>query len=60
MAPQNKLTGTQLIHTDDNHDGPEVAPSISVSTSQSAHLFPIPSTALTRFVYPDLDSVQVA
>ena len=60
MAPQNKLTGTQLIHTDDDHAGPEVAPSISVSTSQSAHLFPIPSTALMRFANPDLDSVQVA
>ena len=60
MAPQNKLTGTQLIHTAADHAGPEVAPAISVSTSQSAHLLPIPSTALTRFANLDLDSVQVA
>ncbi|PIL37243.1 hypothetical protein GSI_00936 [Ganoderma sinense ZZ0214-1] len=35
MAPKdtNKLTGTQLIHTDDELHGPEVAPSISVSTT---------------------------
>ncbi|TBU33245.1 cystathionine gamma-synthase [Dichomitus squalens] len=33
MAPNTKLTGTQLIHTDDDLHGPEVAPSISVSTT---------------------------
>ncbi|KAI1796290.1 cystathionine gamma-synthase [Ganoderma leucocontextum] len=35
MAPKdtNKLTGTQLIHADDELHGPEVAPSISVSTT---------------------------
>ena len=38
MAPndqvKNKLSGTQLIHADDALHGPEVAPSISVSTSK--------------------------
>ena len=40
MAPQakniknvNKLSGTDLIHGDDGLHGPEVAPSVSVSTS---------------------------
>ncbi|KAM5534316.1 hypothetical protein V8D89_012044 [Ganoderma adspersum] len=35
MAPKdtNKLSGTQLIHADDELHGPEVAPSISVSTT---------------------------
>lgn len=42
MAPKdtNKLSGTQLIHADDELHGPEVAPSISVSTSQSSKPFP--------------------
>lgn len=36
MAPKAapKLNGTQLIHADDELHGPEVAPSISVSTSK--------------------------
>ena len=29
----NKLSGTDLIHGDDGLHGPEVAPSVSVSTS---------------------------
>lgn len=38
MAPKtqgvSKLTGTDLIHADDALHGPEVAPSLSVSTSE--------------------------
>ena len=39
MAPEakdskNKLNGTDLIHADDDLHGPEVAPSVSVSTSE--------------------------
>ena len=39
MAPKTqdsklKLSGTDLIHADDGLHGPEVAPSVSVSTSQ--------------------------
>ena len=41
MAPKdstsvNKLSGTDLIHADDGLHGPEVAPSLSVSTSKFA------------------------
>ena len=37
MAPKSdsKLSGTDLVHADDARAGPEVAPSISVSTSKS-------------------------
>ena len=39
MAPKvhdgkNKLSGTDLVHADDELHGPEVAPSLSVSTSE--------------------------
>ncbi|TFK94703.1 cystathionine gamma-synthase [Polyporus arcularius HHB13444] len=56
MAPQakdtkNKLNGTDLIHADDGLHGPEVAPSVSVSTTFRA---PNPQE-VPNFKFEDID-----
>ena len=51
MAPKSdkleQLSGTDLVHADDARAGPEVGPSISVSTSK-----PCPFTARSNHLTP--------